>query len=287
VQAWNRERQKAVADRIEHILGVQLYGQLQQLSSDLIQAEHDPTLSIKTEVERYVQQALELFRTVRNQESTEQQQQEQQQYLEPGLIPEGDYDALDELSELVAVLPNLKLRGLLLAEIAMLMKRTKGKGRAMINQASSAIAATTTLSSATSTTTTTATTTTTTTLKSVELVEDDLIETFVRGSGPGGQKINKTSNRVVLIHEPTQLRVECQDTRSLQQNRKIARKRLAEKLDEYLNGSQSKLSQKVQKTIVKKQKQKSKNKARLKKKQLEKHLEQLEQKGSSDENDFY
>jgi protein subunit release factor B len=34
-----------------------------------------------------------------------------------------------------------------------------------------------------------------------ELSEDDLTETFVRGSGPGGQKVNKTSNRVVLVHE--------------------------------------------------------------------------------------
>lgn len=122
-----------------------------------------------------------------------------------------------------------------------------------------------------------------------------MIETFVRGSGPGGQKINKTSNRVVLVHEPTQLRVECQDTRSLQQNRKIARTRLKEKLDEYLNGSQSKVMVKQQKVAMKKQKSKSKSRSRLKKKLTEK--QQLgEQQGESvdldddddDENDdFY
>lgn len=36
-----------------------------------------------------------------------------------------------------------------------------------------------------------------------ELVEDELEEQFVRGSGPGGQATNKTSNCVVLKHIPT------------------------------------------------------------------------------------
>jgi protein subunit release factor B len=100
--------------------------------------------------------------------------------------------------------------------------------------------------------------------------DEDLTETFVRGSGAGGQKVNKTSNRVVLVHEPTQLRVECQDTRSLQQNRKIARKRLLGKLDDHWNGSQSKLSMKNEKASGKKQKSKTKNRARQRTKQLEK-----------------
>lgn len=35
------------------------------------------------------------------------------------------------------------------------------------------------------------------------LNEDELDEQFVRGSGPGGQATNKTSNCVVLRHIPT------------------------------------------------------------------------------------
>lgn len=35
------------------------------------------------------------------------------------------------------------------------------------------------------------------------LNEDDLHEQFVRGSGPGGQATNKTSNCVVLKHIPS------------------------------------------------------------------------------------
>lgn len=65
---------------------------------------------------------------------------------------------------------------------------------------------------------------------------------------------------------PTGLRVECQDTRSLQQNRKIARKRLRLKLDEYLNGSQSRASIKADKAATKKAKAKARSKARQRKK---------------------
>lgn len=77
--------------------------------------------------------------------------------------------------------------------------------------------------------------------------EKDLEETFVRGvynatvlyfgfltchigSGPGGQSINKTQNNVQLLHKPTGVRVCCQETRSLEQNRKIARRILLDKV---------------------------------------------------------
>lgn len=55
--------------------------------------------------------------------------------------------------------------------------------------------------------------------------------TLLTGSGPGGQAINKTSSSVSLIHLPTGIRVQAQPTRSREQNRKAARRILAEKLD--------------------------------------------------------
>jgi len=108
------------------------------------------------------------------------------------------------------------------------------------------------------------------------LNENEVEETFVRGSGSGGQKINKTSNRVVLVHRPTGIRVECQDTRSLQQNRKIGRKRLLEKLDSHYRGSDSKEQRKQQKIQQKKKKTKSKNKSRLAAKQDAKRQKKAE-----------
>jgi len=51
-----------------------------------------------------------------------------------------------------------------------------------------------------------------------------------RGSGPGGQKRNKTSNAVRLVHEPTGLIVTATETRSLQENKSRAIKRMRLKL---------------------------------------------------------
>ncbi|KAG6376519.1 hypothetical protein JVT61DRAFT_2512 [Boletus reticuloceps] len=62
-----------------------------------------------------------------------------------------------------------------------------------------------------------------------ELHEKDLVESFVRGSGPGGQSINKTENNVQLLHRPTGIRVACQETRSLATNRMLARRCILEK----------------------------------------------------------
>lgn len=73
-----------------------------------------------------------------------------------------------------------------------------------------------------------------------EIKEGELEERFVRGSGPGGQSINKTENCVQLLHRPTGIRVSCQETRSLAQNRRLARKMLVEKLDKMVNPGLSK-----------------------------------------------
>jgi protein subunit release factor B len=50
----------------------------------------------------------------------------------------------------------------------------------------------------------------------------DVEERFVRGTGPGGQKINKTSSTVWLRHGPTGVEVRCQRERSQAANRELA-----------------------------------------------------------------
>jgi protein subunit release factor B len=59
----------------------------------------------------------------------------------------------------------------------------------------------------------------------------DVEERFVRGSGPGGQKINKTSSTVWLRHGPTGLEVRCQRERSQTANRELAWLELVGKLE--------------------------------------------------------
>jgi peptide chain release factor len=75
--------------------------------------------------------------------------------------------------------------------------------------------------------------------------ETDIIEYFLKGSGPGGQKINKTSSAVQLKHIPTGIVVKSQDTRSRSQNRKIARRLLAERVEEAELGDQSRTALKA------------------------------------------
>src|SRR5271165_5561259 len=60
---------------------------------------------------------------------------------------------------------------------------------------------------------------------------EDVDERFVRGSGPGGQKINKTSSTVWLRHRPTGIEVRCQAGRSQAANRELAWRELCERID--------------------------------------------------------
>lgn len=61
--------------------------------------------------------------------------------------------------------------------------------------------------------------------------EKDLEESFVLGSGRGGQKRQKTSNCVVLRHLPTKTVIKYSKSRSRELNRLLARRLLCEKLD--------------------------------------------------------
>ena len=60
-------------------------------------------------------------------------------------------------------------------------------------------------------------------MQSLGITEEDLSENFIRGSGAGGQKINKTSSCVQLLHAPSGIEVRCQKSRSQALNRYYAR----------------------------------------------------------------
>ncbi|CAL8073354.1 unnamed protein product [Orchesella dallaii] len=76
------------------------------------------------------------------------------------------------------------------------------------------------------------------------LNENDLEEWYVKGGGPGGSNVNKRTNCCTLRHKPTGLIVKCHLARELNQNRKLARGMMIEKLDEHLNGDDSVKAQK-------------------------------------------
>lgn len=74
--------------------------------------------------------------------------------------------------------------------------------------------------------------------------ENDLEEMFVKGSGPGGSAVNKNANCVVLKHKPSGIVIKCHESRCVEDNRKIAREKLIEKLDSLENGDESVEAQK-------------------------------------------
>ncbi len=110
--------------------------------------------------------------------------------------------------------------------------------------------------------------------KFLKLSEGDLKETFVRSSGPGGQKVNKTSTCVCLRHIPTGLGVRCQRERSQALNRLLARKLLLNKIEK---AQKEKLGEE-QKRIEKIRRQKRKRTRQAEKKMLQDKRRQSEKK---------
>lgn len=99
-------------------------------------------------------------------------------------------------------------------------------------------------------------------LGSLGVREEDLEETFVRSSGPGGQNVNKTSTCVVLLHRPTGVRVRCQETRSQAMNRFLARRRLADEIERRVRGEVAAEKERTEK--IRRQKRRRSRRAKAK-----------------------
>jgi len=93
--------------------------------------------------------------------------------------------------------------------------------------------------------------------------ESDLVEKFVRGSGKGGQKLNKTSSCVYLRHQPTGTEVKCQAERSQALNRFLARRELCDRLDERFNGEQSRRMREIHRIRHQKKRRSRRQKERI------------------------
>lgn len=99
-------------------------------------------------------------------------------------------------------------------------------------------------------------------MRELGVSERDIEESFVRSSGPGGQKVNKTSTCVQLTHLPTGLTVKCRRERSQSLNRHLARRLLLNKIEERQKGFVAAEKEKAEK--IRRQKRKRSRRAKEK-----------------------
>jgi protein subunit release factor B len=99
-------------------------------------------------------------------------------------------------------------------------------------------------------------------MKELGIRQEDLIEKFVRSGGHGGQNVNKVATCVYLKHVPTGIEVKCQRERSQALNRFVARRLLADKIENLIKGKESAEQQRIEK--IRRQKRKRSKRAKEK-----------------------
>tara|TARA_B100000927_G_scaffold280124_1_gene264313 strand:- start:2681 stop:3073 length:393 start_codon:yes stop_codon:yes gene_type:complete len=109
-------------------------------------------------------------------------------------------------------------------------------------------------------------------MSSLDIYEENIDENFIKGSGKGGQKLNKSSTCVQLKYK--NLEVKCQKTRSQSDNRFWARRELCDKIMELKNDFVSKKNKEYNKI----RKQKLKRSKRAKEKIMEIKINQSNKK---------
>ena len=92
--------------------------------------------------------------------------------------------------------------------------------------------------------------------------EQDLLESFIRSTGKGGQNVNKVSTCVYLKHIPTGIEVKCRRERSQALNRYLARVLLVKKIENRVMGRLSEERKRIEK--LRRQKRKRSKRAKLK-----------------------
>ncbi|MFH0770291.1 MAG: peptide chain release factor-like protein [Candidatus Peregrinibacteria bacterium] len=106
----------------------------------------------------------------------------------------------------------------------------------------------------------------------LKILPTEIEEFFTRGSGHGGQKINKTESCVELTHRPTGTLVRVQRFREQHLNRIAAYELLIQKIEEQVKGKESKNQQEIFKI--------RKQRARRSRKAKEKMLKQKHHRSS-------
>jgi len=114
--------------------------------------------------------------------------------------------------------------------------------------------------------------------------EEDLVEKFIRASGPGGQNVNKVATCVYLKHLPTGFEVKMQKARSQSLNRFLARRELVRKIKKHILGKESEEERRREKIRRAKRRRSKRAKERiLEQKKLQAHKKELRREPNLDE----
>lgn len=99
-------------------------------------------------------------------------------------------------------------------------------------------------------------------MRDLGIREGEITTRFIKSSGRGGQKVNKSSSAVFLRHEPTGISVKFGKHRSQNLNRFFALRNLVEKLEIRFRGVPDREKEKLAR--LKKQKKRRKKRAKQK-----------------------
>jgi protein subunit release factor B len=99
-------------------------------------------------------------------------------------------------------------------------------------------------------------------LTELNIDKKDIEFKFIKASGRGGQKVNKSASAVFVRHVVTGIHVKCGKARSQHLNRFLALRNLVDKIEDHIKGPGTRKISAIEK--IKKQKKKRKQKARKK-----------------------
>lgn len=100
-------------------------------------------------------------------------------------------------------------------------------------------------------------------MESLGIYENDLIEKFILGSGRGGQNLQKTSSCVYLKHIPTGIEIKCQQDRSREINRYLARRELCDKYESQIHKVKTEKQQQIEKIRRQKRRRSRRSKEKM------------------------
>lgn len=96
-------------------------------------------------------------------------------------------------------------------------------------------------------------------MKVLNIDKKDIQFKFIKASGRGGQKVNKSSSAVFAKHIETGISVKCGKSRSLHLNKFLALRNLVDKIEIHIKGTDIKKISAIEK--IRKQKRKRKQRA--------------------------